>query len=106
MTFRWSWKPFPRRASMANENHVPPGQTPARGFLGWVEWAGNKLPDPAMLFVWALLISWLASALLAPVSFADDIDPRTGKALEVKSQLTGRSMTLFMTRMVETFVGF
>ncbi len=91
---------------MANENATPPGPAPVRGFLGWVEWAGNKLPDPAMLFVWALFITWVASALLAPMDFSEDIDPRTNKALEVKNQLTGEALTVFMSRMVETFVGF
>lgn len=91
---------------MADDNVSTTGSTAARGFLGWVEWAGNKLPDPAMLFVWALLLTWLASALLAPMDFAEDIDPRTKKPLEVKNQLTGEALTVFMTRMVETFVGF
>ncbi|MBI2808743.1 MAG: AbgT family transporter [Planctomycetes bacterium] len=91
---------------MVDEKDVPADSAPVRGFLGWVEWAGNKLPDPAMLFVWALLIAWLASALLAPVDFVDDIDPRTKKPLEIKNQLTGAALTVFLTRMVETFVGF
>src|SRR5687767_9718922 len=47
------------------------------GFLGWIEWAGNKLPDPAMLFVWALLITWVLSKILSQFQFAE-IDPRTG----------------------------
>src|SRR5688572_25983168 len=64
----------------------PPSIRVTGGVLGWIEWAGNKLPDPAMLFVWALLITWGLSALLAPVSF-DDVDPRTKRPLEVKNQL-------------------
>ena len=31
--------------------------------LTWIEVAGNKLPDPAMLFVIALLLTWVLSAL-------------------------------------------
>lgn len=55
----------------------PPEIRGTGGFLGWIEWAGNKLPDPAMLFVWALLITWGLSAVLAPVEFTET-DPRTG----------------------------
>ncbi len=47
-----------------------------QGFLDWVEWLGNKLPDPAALFVLALIITWIVSAWLAPVEFAE-VDPRT-----------------------------
>ena len=41
-------------------------------FLDWIEWLGNKLPDPAVLFVFALFITWGASAWLAPVETRDD----------------------------------
>ena len=34
-------------------------------FLAWMERIGNRLPDPAALFVLALGVVWLASALLA-----------------------------------------
>lgn len=98
-------------ASGAIQAGAPPGAGPppdirgTSGWLGWIEWAGNKLPDPAMLFVWALVITWVLSALLAPVSF-DDIDPRTKQPLEVKNQLDGTALTQFLTRMVKTFTDF
>ncbi|MBM3833513.1 MAG: hypothetical protein FJ403_09620 [Verrucomicrobia bacterium] len=44
--------------------------------LDWIEWAGNKLPDPAVLFLIALVLTWVASAALAPMKFAET-DPRT-----------------------------
>ena len=47
-----------------------PGVRSARGldrFLNLIERAGNKLPDPALLFVYALLIVWALSLVLAPV---------------------------------------
>ncbi len=78
---------------------------PSGGILGWIEWAGNKLPDPAMLFVWALLLTWVLSALLASVDF-EDKDPRTEKPIEVKNQLTGAALTTFLTKMVKTFTDF
>lgn len=82
----------------------PPPEKPG-GILAWIEWAGNKLPDPAMLFVWALLITWVLSALLAPIAFAD-IDPRTQQAIEVRNQLTPTALVTFLKNMVQTFVTF
>jgi aminobenzoyl-glutamate transport protein len=55
---------------------TPPQPGRAQRFLDAIEWAGNKLPDPAMLFVVALLATWLLSLLLSPVQFTE-LDPRT-----------------------------
>ena len=73
--------------------------------LDGIEWAGNKLPDPAVLFVLMMLLTWVISALLAPVSFTA-IDPRSGDPLVVNNLLSGEAMTRFMADMVSTFVGF
>ncbi|MBM3808381.1 MAG: AbgT family transporter [Acidimicrobiia bacterium] len=73
--------------------------------LNGIERAGNKLPDPAMLFVFALLLVWLLSALLAPVAFTE-IDPRNGKPIQVQSQLTGAALASFLANMVTVFVNF
>lgn len=60
------------------------------GFLGTVERIGNKLPDPAVLFIALLFIVWVLSWLLSYVSF-DVIDPRSGEQLVINNLLTGRS---------------
>jgi aminobenzoyl-glutamate transport protein len=73
--------------------------------LNFIERAGNKLPDPAILFVIALLITWALSALLAPVSFAE-IDPRTQQPLQVQNLLTGAALASFLANMVSVFVNF
>lgn len=57
-------------------------------FLNFIERAGNKIPDPAILFFWALIIVWVSSALLSNVTF-DLTNPRTGEALQVNNLLTG-----------------
>jgi aminobenzoyl-glutamate transport protein len=74
-------------------------------FLSVIEVAGNKLPDPALLFVFALLIVWVVSALLANVQFAE-IDPRNGKPIQVVNQLTGPALASFLANMVTVFVNF
>ncbi len=74
-------------------------------FLNFIERAGNKIPDPAILFFWALVIVWVASALLSNVSF-DLINPRTDEALVVNNLLTGEALASFLANMVTTFTGF
>ena len=75
---------------------LPPPRSRSQRVLDWIEWAGNKLPDPAVLFVIALLLTWLLSALLAPVAFSD-IDPRTigtnkvPQTIAIKNKLTGEA---------------
>ncbi|MEO1074705.1 MAG: AbgT family transporter, partial [Bacteroidota bacterium] len=73
--------------------------------LGGIETVGNKLPDPAMLFLASLIIVWILSALLSPVEFAD-INPRTGEPLRVDNLLTGTALTTFLSQMVTIFTSF
>ncbi len=75
------------------------------GFLGTVERIGNKLPDPAMLFVGLLFIVWVLSWLLSYVSF-ELVDPRTGNPLVVKNLLAPSAITEFLSVMVTNFSHF
>ena len=75
------------------------------GFLGAVERIGNKLPDPAMLFVGLLFLVWLLSWALSYVSF-DVIDPRSGEALVINNLLSGSAITEFTSVMVTNFSHF
>jgi len=53
-------------------------------FLDFIEKAGNKLPDPAVLFFFLMLLVWVLSAMLSTISFTE-IDRRTGGGLEVRN---------------------
>ena len=46
-------------------------QTAVEKALHWVERVGNRLPDPAALFLIALVAVWIASWLLAGHEFTD-----------------------------------
>ncbi|TQD39554.1 AbgT family transporter [Lysobacter aestuarii] len=82
---------------------------PARGyvtrFLDAVERVGNRLPDPAMLFLLLMLLVWVVSAMLSNVSF-EAIDPRSGEAIRIRNMLSGSALVEFMAQMVPTFVNF
>ncbi|MBT8144790.1 MAG: AbgT family transporter, partial [Gammaproteobacteria bacterium] len=81
------------------------GKDSARGFLAAVERIGNKLPDPAVLFIALLFITWVLSWLLSYISF-DVIDPRTNQALSIKNLLAPRELTEFLSVMVTNFSHF
>ncbi|MCG7588185.1 AbgT family transporter [Photobacterium sp. OFAV2-7] len=74
-------------------------------FLNFIERAGNKIPDPALLFFWGLVIVWALSALLSQFEFGL-IHPVTGQAIEINNLLTGQSLAGFLSGMVKTFTGF
>ena len=101
------------------ESTAPDPRTPRtrmQRFLDGLEAVGNKLPDPAMIFVLALAITWIISAVLSNVEF-EDADPRTVKRdaqgqvissepIRVKNMLLPTALTTFLARMVKTFVEF
>lgn len=74
-------------------------------FLDIIEWLGNKLPDPAFLFLFALMLTWAVSAWLAPIAFVE-LDPRTNQPVRVINQLTATSQISFLSNMVKTFIEF
>jgi aminobenzoyl-glutamate transport protein len=75
------------------------------GFLGTVERVGNKLPDPAVLFIALLGIVWVLSWLLSYMTF-DVVDPRNGESLIINNLLSGSAITEFLSVMVTNFSHF
>ncbi len=73
--------------------------------LDLIERVGNKLPDPAALFLLLLFVVWILSAILSTMTFAE-IDPRSGKALVINNQMTGTAIAAFLSNMVTTFTSF
>lgn len=74
-------------------------------FLDVIEKAGNKLPDPAILFFFLMIGIWVLSALLSTFTFSE-VDPRTGSALVVSNLLEPTAIVSFFENMVSTFTGF
>ncbi|TVQ70782.1 MAG: AbgT family transporter, partial [Balneolaceae bacterium] len=74
-------------------------------FLDVIERAGNKLPDPAILFFLLMIFVWIMSAILAPFDFGET-DPRTGETLRVINLLSGSQMAMFLANMTNTFITF
>ncbi|MGL5757403.1 AbgT family transporter [Plesiomonas sp.] len=74
-------------------------------FLNGVERAGNKLPDPAIMFLYALILVWVVSAVLSQMTF-DMVNPTNGETVQVNNLLTGAALTSFLANMVTTFTSF
>ena len=90
--------------SPAADHHQRPAGIVYR-FLAWVERVGNRLPDPAALFVIALAVVWIASAWLAGYEFS--VPSTSGaRTLQIQNQLSGESLAGFLSSMVTTFTGF
>lgn len=78
---------------------------PLDRFLNSVERLGNKLPDPALLFVIALVLTWALSVGFSQTRFAD-LDPRTAQPIQIRNLLTGPALAAFLSGMVKAFVEF
>ncbi len=82
-----------------------PQPTAVKRALDAIERVGNALPDPAVLFFAMLILTWVVSALLAPVEFTE-VHPATGEPLRVVNQLSGTALADFLASMVTTFTSF
>jgi aminobenzoyl-glutamate transport protein len=74
-------------------------------FLNAIEVAGNRLPDPAVLFLGLMVLVWLLSWPLSKIDF-DAIHPGTGDPVMVANQVSGAGIATLLSTMVNTFVTF
>lgn len=72
--------------------------------LGTVERVGNKLPDPAVLFFYLILVVWLFSALFSAMGVS--VLDFKNETIHVKNLLTGEAFAEFFSKMVGIFTGF
>jgi aminobenzoyl-glutamate transport protein len=90
---------------MESNSQAPNQQGLINRMLNSIEVIGNKLPDPAMLFLISLIIVWILSWLMSGMVFSD-IDPRSGEPIVIHNQLAGDALATFLSRMVTIFTGF
>lgn len=75
------------------------------GFLNAVEKAGNKLPEPALIFFYMLLGVMVLSLVLSWVDFGI-INPVTNEAVKVNNLLAPAALVSSLTNMITTFTTF
>lgn len=74
-------------------------------FLNAIERIGNKVPDPALLFIYLLFITVLLSALLSLIEF-NLINPRSKEPVQIVNMLSGSALVDFLASMTTTFTSF
>lgn len=75
------------------------------GFLNAIEKAGNRLPEPALIFFYFLLAVMGLSALLSQMTF-DIVNPVNQQTVQVNNLLSAEALTNTLANMVTTFTGF
>ena len=74
-------------------------------FLNTIEVVGNRLPDPAVLFLVLMASVWVLSWPLSNVDFGAQ-HPATGEAIHVLNQFRLPGLANLLSTMVNTFVTF
>ena len=94
---------------MSQTEHSAAGTANSGGWLNrsldLIERVGNRLPDPAMLFLMLMVVVWFLSWLMSGVQF-DARHPTSGAPIAINNLLTGSSLVSFLTTMVTTFTSF
>ena len=100
--------PLPNNIFLALPSNHEIMQKQKQGFinraLGTVERVGNKLPDPAVLFFYLILVVWACSAIFSALEVS--VMDMTGEKVAVKNLLTGTSFAVFFSDLVKIFTGF
>lgn len=84
---------------------TPDALPPQKGFLGFVERTGNKLPDPVFLFLWLILGLIGLSIVGANLGWAA-VNPVTGDALVAQSLLSSENLEKLIIGMPRTLADF
>ena len=71
--------------------------------LDGIEWLGNKLPSPLLLFAILALIVVIISGIFSSVSVTN---PTTGEVIQVKNLLSLSGLEYIFNSAVENFIGF
>lgn len=94
--------------SQSTSGHAPgtPDQNSRMDrFLDAIERTGNRLPDPAMLFIYGLGLVLVLSAIFSMIHF-NYVNPRTGDRLQVANLMEAGYLIELFAAMVKTFTSF
>lgn len=73
-------------------------------FLGGVEYVGNKIPDPMLLFVALSLITVVLSWILSAIGFSG-VNPATGETVTIFNLMSTEGLVKMITTAVTNFTG-
>ncbi|WP_077355537.1 AbgT family transporter [Brevundimonas sp. LM2] len=84
---------------------TPDSLPPGRGFLGLVERIGNRLPDPAFLFLW-LILGLIVLSMIGCALGWSAVNPVTGETLVAQSLLSSENLSNLIIGMPRTLADF
>lgn len=88
-----------------SENQVKSGRI--QRFLKGVEWLGNLLPHPIILFMIMCCILIVVSAILSSMGVSvQDPRPAAKGAIEVRNLLSAEGVAYMVSSLVKNFTGF
>jgi aminobenzoyl-glutamate transport protein len=92
-------------------DQTPPVQPRQPGILGWIEYTGNRLPDPVFIFVWliAIVVGISVIAALASVSAVHPTQTLADGSpliIEAASLLSADNIQRLLVQMPTTFTHF
>jgi aminobenzoyl-glutamate transport protein len=76
-----------------------------QGWLGAVERAGNRLPDPVLIFVWLILAVFVLSVVGAAAGW-QAVNPVSGQTIRATSLLASGNLERLLVEMPRTLTGF
>ncbi len=76
-----------------------------KGFFGWVEKWGNKIPHAAYLFIWMSVIVLIFSFILSKAGMTVQ-HPTTGKEVAIVNLLTSGAIATFLQNMGSVWMNF
>jgi aminobenzoyl-glutamate transport protein len=80
-------------------------QTRLSRFLDAVERAGNRLPDPVLIFLW-LILAVIALSVIGAAAGWQTVNPVTKQTIEATSLLASASLERLLVEMPRTLAGF
>ncbi len=86
-----------------NRERISPARRILFRMLDGIEWLGNKLPSPLLLFAILAFIVVLISGIFSGVSVTN---PTTGEVVEVKNLLSLSGLDYIFNSAVDNFIGF
>jgi p-aminobenzoyl-glutamate transporter AbgT len=99
---------FPNGLSKVSNQNANSKRSLLIRFLDGVEWLGNKLPDPVVLFVIGIGVVWVLSFGMSNLEFSE-LDPRETKKdvpIAVKNMMNLTELANLLSKMVFTYVNF
>jgi aminobenzoyl-glutamate transport protein len=84
---------------------LPEVGVPRKGFLDRIAAAGDKLPDPTLIFLGCIVVIALVSAMAAAAGWGA-ISPSTGERIVVESLLSEKNITRLLVDMPDTLTRF